>query len=83
MIIVGLENCDTCKVFQRMHPEMGYIELPRRMSRKKDDPLRMLKIKAGKANLWFFPLVIDDALTNFISIREVDKTFAEEHPKLY
>jgi hypothetical protein len=66
-----------------MHPEMGYIELPRRMSRKKDDPLRMLKIKAGKANLWFFPLVIDDALTNFISIREVDKTFAEEHPKLY
>ena len=83
MIIVGLQNCETCKVFKQRHPDLTYIEIPRKMSRNKDDRVRQIKIMTGKYKLNVFPLIIEDDLSDFISIRIIDPVFAKEHPKLF
>lgn len=83
MIIVGLENCDTCKVFKQRHPDIPYVEIPRKMSGNKDDKVRQIKLMTGKYKLNVFPLIIEDDLSDFISIHIVDRDFAKDHPKLF
>lgn len=82
MIIVGLENCDSCKKLKRKHPQLQYIEIPRRKGIT-DEQIYKIKKLLGKNKLNQFPLIMKDDFSDFISMKEFDPEFAKEYPKLY
>ena len=84
MIIAGLENCNSCKEFQKKYPEFRYVEIPRN-SGFSINSNSILKIKSliGKKGLDQFPILLDDNMETIISIREFDPEFVKEYPKLF
>ena len=80
MIIVGWPDCDTCNILKEMYPNLDYIEIT---PVSKDARVRKIKKLIGKHGLDYFPLLVNDEITEFIPMKNLDPKFAKEHPKLY
>jgi len=80
MIIIGWPNCDTCKILKEKYPNLEYIEIPKKAT---DERIRKIKLLIGKNGIEYFPVIINDALTEIITMSLFDNIFANEHPKLF
>lgn len=77
LTIIGLENCNPCKVFKARHPNLKYIEVPRR-SDGNSEALE-LKRKISKLGVTEFPVLFDEDMENVVSLELFDPIFAKEY----
>ena len=80
MIIIGWPNCKTCKILKEKYPNLEYIEIQKKAT---DDRMRQIKLLIGKNHLEYFPILVNDALTEVISMSLFDMEFAISHPNLF
>ena len=81
MIVIGLEDCATCKEFHSLHPVLRYLEI-KKNKRSSGDVLKAKKL-LYEHNLHVFPIVVNDNIDQVISIRNIDPEFSRQHPKLF
>lgn len=81
MIIIGLQNCESCKILKARHPDLEYIELPRKGIT--EGKLRDIKRLIGKNKLDQFPLLMKNDMSGFIPMKTLDADFAAEYYKLF
>lgn len=71
MLLITLENCPGCHIFQEAHPELPVIELPRNRL-KDDEQTKTIRGVLDKLNLHEFPVILNDNLTANIPLHIVD-----------
>jgi len=74
MLLVGLQNCAGCREMHEKHPELSYIEIPRRVEFA-DRDIYPIKIAIGRLGIKEFPVILNDSLTSvlpFSTIGEKD-----------
>lgn len=82
MIIIGLEDCLTCKLLKDKYPSLRYIELSRRRVKSSKEILD-IKSLLKELKVYWFPVLLNDYLDEIIPIKTLDKEFSLQHPKLY
>jgi len=75
MIVIGLSDCPGCEIFHAKHPELPFVEMPRKIGVTKD--LQPIKKALGRLGVTEFPVILDDMLSQVIPMEEVDKEFAD------
>lgn len=66
MIIVGLEDCPTCKTVKRQLDDIPYVELPRGNCATSGQ-IQQIKRALGKLNpSGNFPVILNDSLTKIV-----------------
>jgi hypothetical protein len=73
MIILGLENCEGCKILRDRHPGISYIEIPLGKSGNKE----IIEIKKRIYNLGIdrFPSLVKDDFSQSIPVSVIDPDF--------
>ena len=69
MILVGLEDCPTCKVAKSLLPTAEYIELKKgKLGEATPEQIREIKRALGKLNSsGHFPVILNDNKTKMIN----------------
>lgn len=67
MILVGLENCASCKIIHENHPEVSYVVLPRQAANSDKDVFEIKKA-IGKLGVRDFPVLVNDAITKVLPL---------------
>lgn len=76
MIVIGLEDCPGCKIFKEKHPELKYLEVPRKAD-PKDKSMLNIKKSLGRLNITKFPAIVNDGFTQRIDIKSVEPDWEE------
>ncbi len=67
MIIIGIEDCNTCKIVKTTLPHVRYVELKINTKIKSNEEILKIKKLLGKLNpSGNFPVLIDDNYTKLI-----------------
>ena len=75
MIIISLEGCHNCEIFKSRHPELRVIEIPR--SCEGDKMCQNVKKVLNKFDVKEFPVVMNDGLTQVLTMESIDPEFAK------
>ena len=71
MILVGLEDCEGCKIIHAKHPEVQYVVVPRKIESCDRDILE-IKRAMFRLGVKMFPVLVDDGLTQIIPLEVID-----------
>ena len=71
MLLVGLESCPGCKIIHEKHPEVPYIEVPRRAANADRDIMEVKKA-VGLLGVKVFPVLLNDALNGILPLSLID-----------
>ena len=70
MILIGIEDCPTCKIAKKLLPGVAYIELKRKKlpGEITSDEILTIKKALGKLNIdGHFPIMLNDDYTRIIT----------------
>jgi len=81
VIILGLQDCKSCKDLKERHPDLPYLELPRKGKKALGIILQVKKL-LGKNRVSLFPVLLDDELESILSIKETDPEYWKDHQSL-
>ena len=81
MVIIGLEDCATCKEFHSLHPDLKYLEIEK--NKRSSGVILKAKKLLYEHDLHVFPIVVNDNIDQVIPIRDVDLEYSRKHPKLF
>jgi len=71
MLLVGLENCQGCKILHEKYPEIPFVEVPRKAANSNKDVFEVKKA-LGLLGVTEFPVLLNDALNTVLPLSLID-----------
>jgi len=68
MILIGLENCEGCKLIHARHMELTYLEVPRNATPENNNIKKIL----AELNLSEYPMLFEDDLKTLIPLKVIE-----------